>query len=378
MREIFLHELKALLKNSTILLTVIGGSIFYSFLYPQPYLKELPRHQNIVLIDKDNSFKSRRLAFMIDATANVRIVKQSFEEKQIKKFIESENVVGYLIIPKNFQRDLAQKSSASVVFGANAVYMLSFGAISESIHNAINAFSKNVILNYKTYGQKFVQKAPPTVELNAKTAFNLANGYINYVVPAVFMLILHQIMLIGSAQQTRDILSNPYTKSESVVKILSIRMLMFMILYGFLFAYFTGFIFLQNHVLTHANMSQLWILAFAYIFSTTSLGFFLGSLIKKQELITFFVLLSSLILVFTSGFVWPKFAITPWVLGVVDWVPSTHGIMGFLRLNQLGDHFTNVVFICENLSILGVFYFLLTWLVIRVSGTDGRTRTGKP
>ena len=38
-------ELRTLLADRAIMLTLFGGVLFYSFLYPQPYLHQLPREE---------------------------------------------------------------------------------------------------------------------------------------------------------------------------------------------------------------------------------------------------------------------------------------------------------------------------------------------
>ncbi len=40
--ELFKAELKALFTNPVVVLTVFGGVVFYSFLYPLPYAKQIP------------------------------------------------------------------------------------------------------------------------------------------------------------------------------------------------------------------------------------------------------------------------------------------------------------------------------------------------
>jgi ABC-2 type transport system permease protein len=56
------------------MLTLFGGVFFYSFLYPQPYLHQLPREEAVVVVNEDGSQLSRQLEFMADATPQVKLV----------------------------------------------------------------------------------------------------------------------------------------------------------------------------------------------------------------------------------------------------------------------------------------------------------------
>ena len=48
------------------------------------------------------------------------------------------------------------------------------------------------------------------------------------------------------------------------------------------------------------------------------------------------ILFSSLPAVFLSGFSWPPEAIPGWLRALAIFLPSTAGIRGFLRMNQMG------------------------------------------
>ena len=70
-------ELRTLLADRAIMLTLFGGVIFYSFLYPQPYLHQLPREEAVVVVNEDGSQLSRQLEFMADATPQVQATLES-------------------------------------------------------------------------------------------------------------------------------------------------------------------------------------------------------------------------------------------------------------------------------------------------------------
>lgn len=72
-QQSFMMELRAIFSDRALLLTIFGGVIFYSFLYPLPYSQQLPRNQSIVVVDLDNSELSRKLIRMVDATPEVHV-----------------------------------------------------------------------------------------------------------------------------------------------------------------------------------------------------------------------------------------------------------------------------------------------------------------
>ena len=54
-------ELRALARDKAVLVTIVGGIVFYALLYPQPYLNDRPVEQSVAVVDLDRTAKSRQL-----------------------------------------------------------------------------------------------------------------------------------------------------------------------------------------------------------------------------------------------------------------------------------------------------------------------------
>lgn len=67
-------ELRSVMTNPVVVLTVFGGVVFYSFLYPLPYAQQTPREQPIAIVNLDGSQTSLKLERMVDATPQVKVV----------------------------------------------------------------------------------------------------------------------------------------------------------------------------------------------------------------------------------------------------------------------------------------------------------------
>ncbi|RVZ24031.1 ABC transporter permease, partial [Helicobacter pylori] len=71
--KILLMELRAIVSHKGVLLILIGAPLIYGLLYPLPYLKDIVTQQKIALVDEDNSFLSRQLAFMAQSSNELEI-----------------------------------------------------------------------------------------------------------------------------------------------------------------------------------------------------------------------------------------------------------------------------------------------------------------
>ncbi len=184
------------------------------------------------------------------------------------------------------------------------------------------------------------------VALNVLPVFNPTMGYVNYVVPAVFVLILHQVLLMGTG-----ILGRPRTSAASAARRATGSMPpschccwpapwwwgLFVLPVSFF-----GFCFDHYNIVRTAEPAALWLFTLPFLLATTWLGVVLGALFTRRDLPTQVVLVSSLPLVFLAGFIWPLELIPTPLNWLAQWVPSTPAIEGFLRLNQMGAEFAQV------------------------------------
>ena len=55
------HEWRALYRDTTVMMVLLGGVLFYAFLYPLPYRHNVPGEQPVVVVNRDHSALAREL-----------------------------------------------------------------------------------------------------------------------------------------------------------------------------------------------------------------------------------------------------------------------------------------------------------------------------
>jgi len=384
LKELFGSELRAIFNDPAILLTVFGGVLFYSFLYPLPYAQQLPREQAIVVVDFDNSNMSRKLIRMVDATPQVHVSHFAYSIDQARHDIEENGLTGMIIIPRHFYRDLLLGRSATLSYAGDASYFLIYSTIVEGMSSAGGTLAAGIrLFRLLIEGQSMTlakeQYAP--LRVNLRPVFNTTTGYVHYVVPAVFILILHQTLLIGTgllgAGQTELTRAGKpgYWLHVNPLHLIAVRGLLFTLIYFFLMLFYFGFSFDFYDISKLANPLDLAVFAVPFILATTFLGTIIGQLIPRRELATTLVLISSLPLVFTAGFVWPSSMLPTPVYYLAQLIPSTPGIQGFLRLNQMGAELPQIQLLYVQLWGQTIVYGLIGWYLLHrkqntLSGTS--------
>lgn len=373
--QVFRCELKSIYTNSALLLTVFGGVVMYSFLYPLPYSQQLPREQSIVVVNLDNTSTSRTLERMVDATPQVQITQHAYSLQAAKQLFNQGKVHGILLIPRHFARDLLLGESPTLAYAGDAAYFLIYGTVVEGLATAGGTLSAQAKVSRMVMsGENLVlaaqQYAP--IKLSMQPVFNPTNGYINYIVPAVFVLILHQTLLIaagllgGGLNEQRQAKQAGYWQDCSAFDMWSARAVILLLTYIPLVMYYFGFSFEFYGISRLASISHLFALIIPFLLAVIGLGMVMGELIPRKELATLIVVLSSLPLVFCAGFVWPTSELPSLLKWLAQLAPSTPAINGFLRLNQMGASFEQILpYVWQLWAQVAIYGGLALWLMQR-------------
>lgn len=339
-------ELKALLSNPVILITVFGGVLFYSFLYPLPYSHQTPREQKISVVNLDKSQTSYQLERMVDATPQVKVMQRDSTLADAKQAFLDGKVSGILVIPEHFYKDLMLGKSPTLAYAGDASYFLVYGTIVEGLAQAGGTLAAQttvakLVLDGEPLSKAAMQYA--ATRTNLKPTFNPRMGYVDYVVPAVFVLILQQTLamaaglMVGTQKQGRG-----YWLKVSPVKLLLARSIVLTVIYYLLSMYYFGASFSFYGVNQLASAVDLLTFTLPFLLATIAIGSWLGAITPRRELVTLVVLISSMPLVFSAGFIWPIEAIPAPIAWLSELFPSTPAIQGFLRLNQMGGSWQSV------------------------------------
>ncbi|WP_077755878.1 ABC transporter permease [Shewanella psychrophila] len=358
-------ELKAIVADKAIAVTLFGGVLFYSVLYPLPYLHQVPTEQQLVVVDLDHSSLSRRLIRHADASAKISVIGQVTSISQAQSWIESGRAHGLLVIPEGFRRDLLLGKGVTLSYGGDASYFLIYSAVAEGLVTAGMDAGKQVqLLGMLAKGEapKQADLSLNSVKINSVPAFNPSLGYTPYVVPGLFLLILHQTLLIGTgilgAGQWRR---KGYWREISPLQLVCGRISAFMLIYLFFSSFYVGFCFYWYQVSVQASLSlvTLWMLPF--LLATSAAGIALSCLFVRRDLPTQVLLLVSMPIMFVSGFVWPLALIPEPLIWLSQVVPAVPAIMGMLELNQMGASWSSVMPKWLQLWALFAMFFMLAW-----------------
>ena len=180
--------------------------VLYAVFYPQPYLGQLVRNIPIAVVDQDNTELSRDLVQALGAHGNLSIALRAATYTEAEDAIQSRHAFGIVGIPPDTERNVLKGVQARLPIYGNSTYFILFNRTLQGILESVQA----TVIDAATSGARAegagVQAATAArapVDLVMVPLFNPTASYSSYVVPAAFVLILHQTLLMGAAMLGR-------------------------------------------------------------------------------------------------------------------------------------------------------------------------------
>jgi ABC-2 type transport system permease protein len=355
----FTAEWRRVLALPGAFILLVLAPIVYGFYYPQPYLNQILRKIPIAVVDADQSELSRRIVQTLDASGAVSVAFRADTLVDARAALDRGDAFAVVGIPPGTERDVLKGTTVHVPIYADATYLFIFRTTGSGIAVAINTLSSELAAGgARTDGSlvKATLASASPADILLQPIFNPVGGYASYIVPAAFVLILQQMLLIGASLLTVVALAQrtggafPTVLGRGVAHLTIF--LPALALYFIVLPRFYGFS-------TLGQPLQLFALASVFTLATSFMGQAAGAWFKHPETPTLIFLGTSLPQLFLTGFSWPREAI-PEVVQPVGYIfPSYLAIDGLVRIDQLGASLWEVARDWRGLWILAVIYFTL-------------------
>jgi ABC-2 type transport system permease protein len=355
----FAGEWRRVLGNRGAFILLVVAPLVYGVYYPQPYLNQILRKIPIAVVDNDLSDLSRRIVQTLDASGAVQVVARAETLAEARTALDRGEAFAVVGIPPGTERDVLKGTSVHVPIYADATYLFIFRTMGSGIAVAINTLSSELAAGgARTDGSlvKATLAATSPADILLQPVFNPVGGYASYIVPAAFVLILQQMLLIGASMLTVVALAQGLGGAFTSVLGRGVAHLTVFLpalaLYFIVLPRVYGFSALGQPL-------QLFALASVFVLATSFMGQAVGAWFKHPETPTLIFLGTSLPQLFLTGFSWPREAIPKPVLAAGTIFPSDLAIDGLVRIDQLGASLWEVAHDWRGLWALAAVYFVL-------------------
>ncbi len=380
---IFREELHNIFRDSGVLIFFILVPLAYPLLYSFIYTNEVVREVPVAVVDADRSATSRDYLRRTDATADIRIAAYCANMEEARELLKHREVYGIIYIPSDFTSRLSRGEQSYVSLFSDMSGMLYYKAVLTSNTNVsldMNARIKVARAGNTTQEQDKVTEHPIAYE--EVSLYNPQNGFAAFLIPAVLMLILQQTLLLGvgiSAGTAREHnafrnllpVSRHYT---GLLRIVLGKSWAYLLVYIPISVYVLGVVprlFRLNQIGAPHDIA---FFALPYLLACIFFAMTVSVLVRHRETCIMLIVFSSIPLLFLSGVSWPGSALPAFWKGFSYFFPSTFGVNGFLKINNMGGELTSVRTEWTVLWAQAIVYFLTTCLVYRNSIIASRRR----
>lgn len=380
---IFREELRNIFRDSGVLIFFILVPLAYPLLYSFIYTNEVVREVPVAVVDADRSATSRDYLRRTDATADIRIAAYCANMEEARELLKHREVYGIIYIPSDFTSRLSRGEQSYVSLFSDMSGMLYYKAVLTSNTNVsldMNVRIKVARAGNTTQEQDKVTEHPIAYE--EVSLYNPQNGFAAFLIPAVLMLILQQTLLLGvgiSAGTAREHnafrnllpVSRHYT---GLLRIVLGKSWAYLLVYIPISVYVLGVVprlFRLNQIGAPQDIA---LFALPYLLACIFFAMTVSVLVRHRETCIMLIVFSSIPLLFLSGVSWPGSALPAFWKGFSYFFPSTFGVNGFLKINNMGGELTSVRTEWTVLWAQAIVYFLTTCLVYRNSIIASRRR----
>jgi ABC-2 type transport system permease protein len=332
-------EMRRVLNDRGVFGLIILAPVIYGLLYPQPYLGQILRRIPIAVVDQDHTELSRNLVEAVNADEATEVAVRADTLAEAQAALARRKVFAILGIPQDTEKELLKGNQARLPAYVDSAYFLLYNRMLEGILEGSSAVNVDIASRGArvegSLAHAGLTRSSP-IELVTEPLFNPTGGYASYVVPAAFILILQQTLLLGIATMGGVASeSGRRREREGVRAILGQAVahlclaLPGLALYLIVIPRIAGFS-------TLGGVLDLLAMAIPFVLSVSFLAQFASLWFQRRETAVLLFIAASLPLFFTVGVSWPVEAIPDVIREASRAFPSTSAIDGLVRINQMG------------------------------------------
>ena len=366
---IFRNELRNIFKDQGILIFFFLVPFAYPLLYSFIYTNEVVREVPVAVVDESRSATSREYLRKVDATPDVRIAARCKDMDEAKATIRRRDTYGIIRVPADFSNRLARGEQAQVSIYTDMSGLLYYKSVLVANTEAsleMNARIKTALAGNTTAEQDRVTAYP--IPYEAVSLYNPQDGFATFLIPAVLVLIIQQTLLLGvgiaagtAREENRFRELMPVNRHYTgLLRIVLGKGAAYLLVYLPISVYVLGVVphlFRLNQI---GAPAQLALFAIPYLLACIFFAMSVSLVLRHRETCIIVIVFTSLPLLFISGVSWPGAAIPEFWKDLSYLFPSTPGINGFLKINNMGGTVQDIVPEWHLLWTQAIVYFFLT------------------
>ena len=375
-RSLFINELKVVINDHSILLTVIIAPLLYAFFLGSIYLNKDIDQIRFAVVDYDNSKTSRTLTRLLSANQKIDMVGYIEDYEDGAHKLMNLEIQGFLVFNDGFEKELMKMEGANLALYLNTTRFLPSNDINMAVNAVMLTVGSGIRLRYYEIkgidSHKAMQLINP-VMAEVKPIYNTTNSYGGFLLPGLFFLILQQTLLIGlgesvSRDNEKGIIGSTVSNSRfGVINYIFGKTGYYVFLYLAYLIIFTAVIFPLFDLPVAGSILSIFVVSMIFLITIMLLTMLIGTFVKSQIRMMEILAFTSYPFFLLSGYSWPITAMPQPLQWFAALIPTTPMMEAMKRLFVMGGEWGDVIHQFQHLVLLmGALFVLLVWRLVYI------------
>jgi len=377
----FSTEWNAIKNDKAVIMTFFSVAILilvvYTYIYSNQVVTEVP----VAVVNQDASKMSRDYTAMLDATEGTRVISTYTDLQEAKVAYYSKKVMGIVIIPKDFEKNIHSGKQTNITTFSDASNMIFYKIVLGDVSVVNGYYSAGIAIKKQMSKGISVDQAKENytpIQAISTSLFNTSAGYATYVIPMITALIVQLVLLMGigilggSRREEKSIHKHfpRLLHKGGTIPVLLAKACLYTAIFIVIIPIQIGIVYTLFSIPVRSSLFVVYLFLIPYIFSVVFLGIAISSFFKRREDSILFLVLLSVPSLMLSGLSFPKEGFSGIYQLISKIIPSTPGITGFVKLTQMEASFAEVLNEWNHLWLLALLYFIIASIALKIKSKN--------
>ncbi|GGK57281.1 MULTISPECIES: ABC transporter permease [Flavobacteriaceae] len=374
----FVNEWNAIKSDKAVVSTFLLVGFVILMVYTYIYSKEVITEVPVAIVNQDATKTSRDYIAMLNASEGIKTVSNYSDIQEAKNDYYSKKVMGIVIIPKNFEKNLRSGKQTTIISFSDASNMVFYKKVLVDVTVTTGNFNAGIVVKKemsKGIPIAYAKQNYVPIQTISTSLFNTSSGYATYIIPILTALIIQLVILMGigilngSRKEDKTIHTNfpRLLHKAGAIPVLLAKASLYSLIFAVILPIQIGIIYAIFSIPIRTSLILVYLFSLPYLTSVVFLGIAISSLFKRREDSIVFLVLLSIPSLMLSGLSFPMEGFSSFYQQLAKLLPSTSGITGFIKLTQMKASFSQVLSDWSHLWLLTLVYFILAVITLKVN-----------
>lgn len=377
----FSTEWNAIKNDKAVITTFFSVAILILVVYTYIYSNQVVTQVPVAVVNQDASKMSRDYTAMLDATEGTKVISTYTDLQEAKIAYYSKKVMGIVIIPKDFEKNIRSGMQTSITTFSDASNMIFYKIVLGDVSVINGYYSAGIAIKRQmAKGISFDQAKQNYTPIQAisTSLFNTSAGYATYMIPMLTALIVQLVLLmgigiLGGSRREEKSTHKHFPRllhKGGTIPVLLAKACLYTAIFVVIIPIQIGIVYTLFSIPVRSSLFVVYLFLVPYIFSVVFLGIAISSFFKRREDSILFLVLLSVPSLMLSGLSFPKEGFSGLYQLISKIIPSTPGITGFVKLTQMEASFMEVLNEWNHLWLLAFLYFIIASMTLKIKSKN--------